>query len=169
MKRLIAAFGLLLGVGFGLVTYSHAGTPQEQGQVPYQVGPLSSTSIIASSASTVGGSFTLTVATPSVYNSGGGSYSGRICITKFVIQISSSSTVVIKDNNTTDWTLYGVDLGVSQGQTLQLADDHLGPFCIASGDQLQVAASGGSVGAESINVEGYTTYGGTNNQGGPMY
>jgi len=165
MKKMLAVFGLL----FGMATLSHAGTPQEQGMPPYQVGPLSATSIVTSSAAALGGTFTLTVATPTVYNSGGGSYSGRICITKFVIQISSSSTVVIKDNNTTDWTIYGADSGVSQGQTLQLNDDHLGPFCIASGDQLQVAASGGVAGPESINVEGYTTYGGTNNTGGAMY
>ena len=165
MKKVLAVFGLL----FGMAALSHAGTPQENGSVPNQSGPISATSIIASSASAAGGTFSLTVATPTVFNSGGGSYNGRICITKFVIQISSSSTVLIEDNGKTDWTLYGADLGVSQGQTLQLTDDHLGPFCIASGDQLTVAASGGTAGAESINVEGYTTYGGINNAGGPMY
>lgn len=172
MKRAIAVFGLLFGLGFGLSNVVHAGTPQEtyyQGQPP-----LSANTVIASSASAGGGAFTLTVTTPSVYNSGGGSYNGRICITKFTLQVSTVAVVSVKDNNTTDLTIYGADLGVSQASTLVLTEDHLGPFCIGAGDQLQVAVTqnagpAGTASPQSVAVEGYTNYGGTNNVGGPMY
>src|ERR1700683_5644906 len=128
MKKYLVALGLLVG----LAGISRAGTPQEtywQGQAP-----LSGTTIIASSSTASGstGAFTLTVATPTVINSGGGSYNGRICIKKFVIEVSSVATVTIKDNNTSDWTLYGAAIGTNVANTLQLTDDHLAPFCITS-------------------------------------
>lgn len=166
MKKVLAVFGML----FGFACISHAGTPQEtyfQGQAP-----LSGTTILASSAAVSGGAFTLTVATPTVINSGGSTYTGRICITKFVLQVSSVAVVTFNDNSTAKWVLYGGALGTGNTNTLVLSDDHLAPWCIAAGDQLSVAITQGSGAAttaqQSVAVEGYSTYGGTENQG-PMY
>ena len=172
MKKFIAVLVLLFGIGIGLAKISQAGTPQEtyfQSQPP-----LSATTIIASSASlsSVGG-VSVTVATPTAINSGGGTYKGRNCFTKFVVQMSSSPSTAftITDNNVVVWTIYGAPLGSSGPNTLTLPEDHLGPFCVASGDQAIFAISSSTpaiVGPTSINVEGYVTYGGTNNTG-PMY
>lgn len=164
MKKLLAVFGLLFA---GALAY--AGTPQEtyfQSQAP-----LSGTTILTSTASPVSsGNFTLTIATPTVINSGGGSYTGRNCFTKFVVQVPTTTVVTMKDNNTTVWTIYGIGMGTSGLNTLSLPEDHLGPWCTAAGDQtsfvLTNATSTPGI-PQSINVEGYTTYGGTLNAG-PM-
>lgn len=166
MKRLIAAFVLVLTMA-GL---SHAGTPQENGGGPIlQAGPYSGATILTSSASAnSSGNLTLAVATPTVINSGGGSYTGRNCFTKFVIQVSTVAVVTIKDNNTTVWTIYGSALGTTGSNTLTLPEDHLGPFCTAANDQTQFVitnTAGLSVNPQAIDVEGYTTYGSTLNQG----
>jgi hypothetical protein len=166
MKRLLAVFGLL----FGLATLSHAGTPQE---TFYSGQPsLSGTTILTSSASTTDlASLTLTIATPTVLNSGGGSYNGRNCFTKFVIQMSTGAIFAVADNGTTVMTVYGAGLGTSGSNTLSLPEDHLGPLCTASGDKTVFTITGGSTASptpQAIDVEGYTTYGGTNNSG-PMY
>lgn len=166
MKKVLATFSLLLG----FVSLSHAGTPQEnyyQGQAP-----LSGATILAStsSASSVG-TFTLTVSTPTSINSGGSTYTGRNCFTRFVVQVPSTTVISMKDNSNTVWTLYGVGIGASGVNTLQIAEDHLGPWCTAAGDQsvfTLVNTGGSSTVPLSFNVEGYTTYGGTQNQG-PMY
>lgn len=170
MKKAIAVVGLL----FGLISYSHAGTPQENlynGQAP-----LSGTTILASSASTTsaGASIALTVSTPTVINSGGGTYTGRNCFTRILVQMSTSSVLTIADVNTTKWTIYGYALAGSSTATgsftLSLPEDHLGPFCTASGDQTLFTltnTNGLATNDEAIDVEGYTTYGGTLNAG-PM-
>lgn len=166
MKKWLAVFGLMLG----FIGISRAGTPQEnyyQGQTP-----LSGATILTSTATpTSVGTFTLVVATPTVINSGGSTYNGRNCFTRFVVQVATGTVFTIADNNTTVWTLYGQDLGSTSPNTISLPEDHLGPFCTAAGDRtvftLTNAVSSVGVPA-SINVEGYTTYGGTNNQG-PMY
>jgi hypothetical protein len=166
MKRLIAVFGLLLG----MVAISHAGTPQENYYMSQP--PLSSTSITASTASTNGtATLTLTVSTPAVVNSGGGTFNGRNCFTKFVVQVETGTVVTIADVNTTVWTLYGAGLGTTGTNTLTLPEDHLGPFCTGAGHQtlFTLTSSGIAGNPQAIDVEGYTTYGGTNNLGGPMY
>lgn len=170
MKKVLAALGLL----FGFVALSHAGTPQENlynGQAP-----LSNATILASTASVVpGATLTLVISTPTAQNSGGSTYNGRNCITRFVVQVSTYSAITIADNLTTKWTLYGNGLGASGVNTLSLPEDHLGPWCTAAGDQMVITltpsaspTSGIAGQSQAINVEGYTTYGGTNNSG-PMY
>lgn len=168
MKKMIAVMGFLLG----LATLSYAGTPQESGQVPFQTGNLSGATILASSATTVGTvTVTLTVSTPTVINSGGSSYNGRNCFTRFVVQMATTTVLTIADNNTTVWTINGAGIGTTGTNTLSLPEDHLGPFCTAAGDRTVFTltpTSGITANPTTINVEGYTTYGGTNNQG-PMY
>ena len=166
MKRLLAVFGLLLG----FVAISHAGTPQENLYMSQP--PLSGTTILASSATTIGSAnLTLTVSTPAVVNSGGGTFNGRNCFTKFVVQMSTYSVLTIADNQTTKWTIYGIGLGTTGVSTISLPEDHLGPWCTAVGDQtiftLTSSANSIATQSESINVEGYTTYGGILNAG-PM-
>lgn len=163
MKKLLAGLGLL----FGFAVVSYAGTPQEtyfQNQAP-----LSGTTILASTASvSSNGNFVLTVATPTVINSGGGTYTGRNCFTKFVVQVPTTTVITIADGNVTKWTIYGAGLGASGITTKDFAEDHLGPYCTAAGDQTTFTLTNtGGVAAnpQSINVEGYTTYGGTNNAG----
>ena len=168
MKRLLAVFGLLLG----FVALSHAGTPQENGQQPFQAASYSATSILASSASIVpSANLTVTVATPTVINSGGQAINGRNCFTRFIVQMSTGSVFTIADNATTKWTLYGIGLGTTGVTTLSLPEDHLGPWCTAVGDQTVFTITSSALSlagnSQSINVEGYVTYGGTNNAG-PM-
>ena len=133
---------------------------------------MSGNTILTSTASpTSVGTYTLTVTTPAVINSGGGAYTGRNCFTKFVVQIPTTTVVTIADNNTTVWTLYGLGLGASGVNTVSLPEDHLGPWCTAAGDRtvFTLTNTGGIANVPtSINVEGYTTYGGTLNSG-PMY
>lgn len=163
MKKWLGLFGLLLG----LSAVSYAGTPQENlymGQAP-----LSGSTILASSATTVGtATLTLTVSTPTAINSGGGTYNGRNCFTRFVVQMATTTVLTIADNNTTVWTINGAGLGTTGTNTLSLPEDHLGPFCTAAGDKtvFTLTPTGGNAGnPTTINVEGYTTFGGTNNQG----
>lgn len=172
MKSLLKVMAIL-GCIAGIASISHAGTPQENGQVPFQTAPFSGTTIIASSASasSAGASISLTVSTPTAINSGGGTYTGRNCFTRIVVQMSSSTVLTIADTNTTKWTIYGSGLGTSGSSTLSLPEDHLGPWCTAAGDQtlFTLTNTGGlSSNPEVVDVEGYTTYGGTLNSG-PMY
>lgn len=168
MKKVLAVFGLL----FGMACLSHAGTPQENGQMPFQAAPYSGNTILASSASTTSApaSIVLTVSTPTVINSGGGTYTGRNCFTKILVQMSTNTVLTVADANTTKWTIYGTGIGTTGTNTLSLPEDHLGPLCTAAGDQtvFTLTNTNGQAGnAESVNVEGYTTYGGTLNSG-PM-
>ena len=130
MKKYLAVLGLL----FGFAAISYAGTPQENlymGQAP-----LSGSSIIASSATVLGNNtITLVVSTPTAINSGGSTFNGRNCFTRFVLQVATSTVVTIADNNTTVWTIYGSGLGTTGTNTLSLPEDHLGPFCTATGDR----------------------------------
>ena len=170
MKRLLAVFGLLLG----FIAIGHAGTPQENGQVPFQSAPFSGATILTSSAtSIIASGLTLNVSTPSVINSGGQAINGRNCFTKFVLQIATYSVVTVADNNTTVMTIYGSGIGTTGINTLTLSEDHLGPLCTAAGDRTVFTLTNNGAPAlagnsQVINVEGYTTYGGTNNSG-PMY
>lgn len=165
MKR---SLGVLLSM-FGVVAMCHAGTPQEN----YYMGQanLSGVTILASTASvTSNGNFTLTVATPTVLYSGGGTYQGRNCFTKFVVQVPTTTVVTIADGDTTKWTIYGVGLGASGVNTKDFSEDHLGPWCTSVGNKtlFTLTNTGGlSTTPAAINVEGYTTYGGTLNAG-PM-
>lgn len=166
MKKVFA----LLGLMFGLSGLSHAGTPQET----YWLGQpnLSGATILVSTASASSiGTFTLLVSTPTPINSGGSTYTGRNCFTKFVIQVPTTTVVTMDDGVSVKWTLYGVGLGASGVNTITLADDHLGPWCTSAGNQslFTLTNTGGSSSVPlAFNAEGYTTYGGTNNQG-PMY
>lgn len=168
MKKLLAVMGLL----FGLIVTSHAGTPQENGQVPFQTASFSGSTILTSSATTVGtATLTLTVSTPTAINSGGGVYTGRNCFTKFVVQMSTMAVLTVADGNNTVWTINGAGLGTTGTNTMSLPEDHLGPFCTAAGDRTVFTITPTSAIAtnpSTINVEGYTTYGGTLNSG-PMY
>ena len=153
----------------GISAISHAGTPQENGQVPFQTASFSGTSILASSATTSGtATITLTVSTPTVINSGGGSFSGRNCFTRFVVQLSTYSVLTVLDNATTKWTFYGAGIGTTGTNTISFPEDHLGPFCTGVGNQSQftITQTAGLVAnPASVNVEGYTTYGGVLNAG----
>lgn len=163
MKKCLAIVGLMLG----LAGISRAGTPQET----YFLGQsnLSGVSILASTASvSSNGNFTLTVATPTVLYSGGGTYQGRNCFTKFVVQVPTTTVVTIADGDTTKWTLYGVGFGASGVNTKDLIEDHLGPWCTSVGNKTLFTltnTAGLSTNPAAINVEGYTTYGGTLNAG----
>lgn len=168
MKKALAVIGMLFG--FGAIAL--AGTPQENGTSPFQNAPFSGTTILASSAATtsVPASLSLTVSTPTVINSGGGTYTGRNCFTRILVQMSTNTVLTILDNATTKWTIYGAGLGTTGTSTLSLPEDHLGPYCTAAGDQTVFTltnTNGISANPESVNVEGYTTYGGTLNSG-PM-
>lgn len=166
MKKLLGMLGLV----FGLAVASYAGTPQEafySGQAP-----LSGVTIFASTASatSLGGStFVLTVTTPTVINSGGSSYSGRNCFTNFMVQMSSAGVFTLADNSTTKMTIYGTGLTTTGVATKDINRDHLGPICTSIGNQsvFTITFTGGNVTPASINVDGYTTYGGTTNAG-PM-
>lgn len=169
MKKWLALASLL----FGLSTVSHAGTPQENGQYPFQAASYSASTILASSASTTsaGASIALTVSTPTVFNSGGLSQNGRNCFTRIFVQMSTSTVLTVADNLTTKWTIYGSGLGTTGVSTLSLPEDHLGPLCTSAGNQTVFTltnTAGLPTNAEAVNVEGYTTYGGTNGQVGPM-
>lgn len=164
MKKWLGLIGLLLG----LSAVSYAGTPQETlflGQ-----SPLSQTTIIGSTASVTSAvNLILNVSTPTAFNSGGGTYQGRNCFTRFMVQIPTTTVVTIVDNGVTKWTLYGLGLGASGVNTLSIPEAHLEPFCTAAGDAtvINLTNTAGSAVPQSFNYEGYTTYGGTNN-GGPM-
>lgn len=163
MKKYLLALGLLMGA----ISMSYAGTPQET----FYVGqaPLSGASIFTSTASaSSNGNFTLTVATPTAINSGGSTYTGRNCFTRFVVQIPTTTVVTIADGDTTKWTIYGSALGTTGSNTLSLPEDHLGPLCTSANSKTLFTltnTSGNPANPSVINVEGYTTYGGTNNQG----
>lgn len=170
MKRLLSGLGMF-GLLFALMGVAHAGTPQET----YYSGQssLSNATIYGSTASTTNlGTYTLTIATPTAINSGGSTFNGRNCFTRFIVQIPTTTVVTIADNNTTVWTLYGLGLGASGVNTLSVNEDHLAPFCTAAGDRTVITltttnGAGGSI-PNAFNYEGYTTYGGTLNAG-PMY
>jgi len=163
MKKCLAIVALM----FGFAAIGRAGTPQEN----FYMGQanLSGTTILASTASTTSsGNFTLTIATPTVLYSGGGAYQGRNCFTKFVVQVPTTTVVTIADGDTTKWTLYGVGFGASGVNTKDLIEDHLGPLCHSVRKKTFFTltnAHGISTNPASINVEGYTTYGGTLNAG----
>ena len=167
MKKYIAVLALMLG----LAAVSRAGTPQENGMEPNQVGPYSGATIFTSSAATgSNGNISLVVSTPTAINSGGATISGRNCFTRVLIQVSTVAVVTVVDANTTKWTIYGAGLGTTGTNTLSLPEDHLGPLCTAVGDQTVfnvTNTAGASVNPQVVAVEGYTTYGGTNNAG-PM-
>lgn len=167
MKKYLALIGLMLGIA----GVTHAGTPQENGQLPFQTASFSGSTILTSSASTSGtATVTLVVSTPTVINSGGGTYTGRNCFTKFVVQLATTTVMTVADNNTTVWTVFGSGIGTTGTNTISLPEDHLGPFCTAAGDRTVFTltpTNGLAANPSSINVEGYTTYGGTLNQG-PM-
>lgn len=164
MKKALAVFGML----FGLASAGFAGTPQEvffQGQ-----NALSGATILTSTASTtsLGSSiFTLAIATPTAINSGGTSYSGRNCFTKFVVQIPTTTVITIADGAVTKWTIYGIGLGTTGVTTKDFVEDHLGPWCTATGNATTfvLTNTGGNAVPAVLNVEGYTTYGGVLNQG----
>lgn len=163
MKKLIALFGLLF-----MGTLAYAGTPQMtffQSQ-----GSLSNTTIIASTATpTSNGTFSLVVASPTVSASGGGSYTGRNCITRFIVQVPTTTVVNIYDGPTLKWTIYGQDLGATGPNTLNVNEDPMGPWCATNGNQIfaTMIGAGSLTVPESFNVEGYTTFGAgsTLNQG----
>lgn len=165
MKKALAVIGMLFGLG----AVAFAGTPQEN--LYMSQAPLSNATILASSAATTSAAnITLTISTPTAIPSGGGTYTGRNCFTKIIVQMSTATVLTLVDGATTKWTINGLGLGASGVNTLTLTDDHLGPLCTLAGDQTQftlTSTTGGAV-PQSINVEGYTTYGGTLNQG-PMY
>lgn len=164
MKRLIAVFALVLGLGVA-ARLSYAGIPMEtyyQGQPP-----LSNKSIVISTASATGGAVTMNVA-PGTYNNGGTSQNCRVCFTNFFVQISSSANVNILDAGTTDYVIYGAGLGTNAVNTLSITRDHLGPVCFGSGDTAYISATAGTANPTSITAEGFSNCGGTNNAG-PMY
>ena len=166
MKKLLGIIGLV----FGLSVFGHAGTPMET----YFLGqaPLSGTTVIGSTASTVGtATLTVTLSTPtSTIGQSGTVINCRNCFTKFVVQMSTVSAFTIKDNNTTAWTVYGAGIGTTGTNTLVLSEDHLGPFCGTAGNQTSLIltpTNGLPANGQSINYEGYTQCGGTSNAG-PM-
>lgn len=164
MKRVLAVLGLL----FGVAGFSHAGIPVEN----YYMGQpgLSNTSINVSSASTVGSAnLTITVVNSSS-TIGGGTTGCRICFTKYVAQISSTTVFQVLDGGTTIYTIDGADSGVTPPSTFILPEDHLGPMCLTVGNTALIKATQTATGNANhtvINAEGYTYCGGTANAG-PM-
>jgi len=165
MKKYLGLVALLMGLS-GL---AFAGTPQEtfyQGQAP-----LSGTTILASSVSaTSNGTFTLTVGSPTVINSGGGTYTGRNCFTNIGVQVSSTTSFTITDAGVVKYQINGLSLTSTGSFLHQITREHLGPLCMSANQQtvfILANTAGNAALPTSINVEGYTTYGGTNNAG-PM-
>jgi len=163
MKKWFALFGLLLG----LSSMVYAGTPQEN----FYVGqaPLSNTSLWTSTAST-NASSNLTLAVAPAAGAGATASQCRVCATKFIIQIPTTTVVSILDGGTTNYTIFGVGLGTSSVSTLVLPEDHLGPLCASTGNTMNinlVNTAGLSTTPQAFNFEGYTTCGGTANKG-PM-
>lgn len=154
----------LLGLMLCLSAVSHAGTPQENlylGQAP-----LSNTSIWSSTAS-VTSAVNLTAAIAPAAGAGAASTACRVCLTKFIVQIPTTTVVSVLDGATTNYTLYGLGLAASGVNTIVFPEDHLGPLCAAVGDTINVNLinTGGAAVPQSFNYEGYTTCGGTANKG----
>ena len=167
MKKYLAVLGLL----FGLASLSHAGTPTDP-VYPLQ-SPISNTSIYGSTWTTTGSTITIAATT---FNSAGTSYSCRNCFTKFVVQLSTNSIFTVYDGTTTTAAtvehIEGFALAGSTSAggsyTLSLPEDHLGPLCTTAGNitYLTIGSAGALTGSNNtINYEGYTNCGGTNNQG----
>lgn len=162
MKKYLSLVALL----FGLSGAALAGTPQTtqwQGQAP-----ISGTTILASSTSALGtATVTLTVAAPTAINSGGGTYQGRNCITNWDVQMASYTILTVLNGATEVKRFYGSAVS-STGGTIQFNRDAFAPFCTSQNSAtvfVLTATLGNPTIPQSINVEGYTTYGGTNNQG----
>lgn len=158
MKKLLSLSGLLLLLG----GVSYAGVPREtffMGQPP-----LSHTTIQGSST-TASGTANLTLAVAPLTVNGN---SCRTCLTKYIVQLASTTVFNVLDAGTTIQIIDGADLGATGPNTYSALEDHLGPLCIAAGDTLtmntQNTATGGSL-HTTINYEGYTWCGGTNNAG----
>lgn len=164
MKKVLGFIGLL----FGFVAISHAGTPVEN----YYMGQpaLSGVSIVVSSASTAGAANLRIVVANSSSTIGGGTTSCRNCFTKYIAQLSTTSILTVMDGGTTVQTIDGLALGSGGPATYTNSEDHLGPLCLAVGNTTTFLVSQTATGAanhHSINVEGYTNCGGTANAG-PM-
>jgi hypothetical protein len=162
MKKLILAGGLLCAIllSFGK---AHAATPLDQAGQNAQ-GPYWNTTLLASSAPA--SSFNATIIFPALTKSSGGqTINARNCLTRLVLQMSVGTTFYLLDGGTTDYVIYGFGLGTSGTNTLNLAEDHLGPLCGTAGNTmtLSMPAPGANTPDNVINAEGYTFAGYTNN------
>lgn len=161
MKKIVALVGLLLG----LSSVSYAGTPMET-YFSGQSG-LSNTTVIGSTASTVG-TANLVAAIAPVAGAGAASSTCRVCLTKFLVQIETMTVVSILDGATTGYTILGAGLGTTGTNTLALPEDHLGPYCASAGNTLtinSITTNGITANPQAISYEGYTNCGGTANKG----
>ena len=82
--------------------------------------------------------------------------------------MSTPSIFTVYDGTTTAsptaFSIQGIGLGASGSNTLNLAEDHLGPLCMTNGNGVLITLStgtsaGGSGILNTFNYEGYTTAG----------
>lgn len=165
MKKMLSVMALLLG----MASLSHAGTPREtffQNQFP-----MSNSSIVISTYTGSGAvqtSLSMSQAPGSVNGS-----SCRNCFTRFYVQMSTNVVLNVVDGLSAGTTVYlinGVGLGASGVNSLNLAEDHLGPLCLTAGNTTVFNAVAtvpfvGTASPVAVNVEGYTDCGGSNNKG----
>lgn len=163
MKKLLGMLGLL----FGVIVLSHAGTPQET----FYMGqpPLSNTTIYGSTFTST--SPITTIPSPTCYIGGSTTSPGRVCLTKEIVQISTAAVFYALDAGTTVQYVQGFALSGSStatgANTISIPEDHLGPLCFTAGNTVTLSVVGSGVPGlnNAINYEGYTTCGGTSNKG----
>ena len=160
MKKVILALALLVGV----VVISKAGIPITQ-PLPPQQGSYYDSSLWSSTAPAAGSLGTITFAAPSSRNSGGSSYSGQNCLTRLMVQISTSITVNVLDGATTNYQIIGLALGSSGQNTFNLLENGLEPLCATYGNSMTIdmslSSGSGVTNANFVNVinaEGYIRY-----------
>ena len=161
MKKLLLTSGLFCGLLFAVGT-ARATTPLDQGA--NLQGAYSNTSIWVSSTSATNATATITLSSVP-FNSGGGSFPGRNCITDFHVEMSTASIFYILDGGTTDYYGYGANNVPWSGATASVLNkhlDHLGPVCGTGGNAMTIKIPNVTLttaGTNVIEVEGYTFIG----------
>lgn len=165
MKKIISGILLIGGILF-LSSKMYAGEPQDQGIVS---GRFFHTRIYGSTTTTTNVAVGVTLAATSSA-SGGQTINYQTCITKFIVQLSSTASFAVYDGATTTiaiMNIFGAGLGATTpaqfSNTISIPEDHLGPLCGTPGNAFNLLINTGTVsgvsGPMSINYEGYTTAG----------
>lgn len=162
MKKLLTGI-LLIG---GILLFSskmYAAEPQDQGA--QLSGKFFHARINGSTVTQTNFPISVALANTSS-NSGGQTINYQNCITKFIVQLSSTATFSVFDGASTTvaiMNILGNSLGATYPNTIVLAEDHLGPLCGTPGNAFNMVINTGTVSGVSvpmsINYEGYTTAG----------
>lgn len=146
MKKILIMFGALLVTGA-----LHAAIPLDQNpqanQEAYYDTPLLGNS-----------TGFLTIAAPTAKIVGSTSYNGKNCLTRLIVQMTTSATFYLLDGNTTAYILYGQAFGATGPNTLNIAQQHLEPICATSGNAMTLNMTPASTGVNVANYEGYIWY-----------